>query len=136
MNTLIKKIGVIGVDAGLCWIGDPCYIIHSEQPNKELGKDWGEFCNNLWKKESESGGQGVQYNYDLGHPGLGVVVSTGYGDGTYPVYAEFNDEGRCVKVWVDFDEEGSSKERFEHVKAAQMAGIQPLPETETDEVTV
>ena len=46
----------------------------------------------------------MQFNYDLGHPGLGVVVSTGYGDGVYPVYAEFNDEGRIAAVTVEFIE--------------------------------
>jgi len=26
----------------------------------------------------------------------------GYGDGTYPVFAEFNEHGRIAKVWVEF----------------------------------
>jgi hypothetical protein len=33
-----KPIGEIGVDAGLCWIGDPCYILHTDQPPKAIGK--------------------------------------------------------------------------------------------------
>lgn len=134
MKNTVRKIGEVGVDAGLLWLGDPCYIIHADPPAKEVGKDWPEFCDNLWKKEKVSG-SGVQFNYDLGHAGLGVCVGTGYGDGTYPVYGEFNEEGRCMKVWVDFNENGTSQERFEHVRAAQMAGVAPLPETECDEVT-
>ena len=27
----------------------------------------------------------------MGHPGLGVCVSTGFGDGEYPVYAEIDE---------------------------------------------
>src|SRR5262245_12284059 len=27
-----EKIGEIGIDAGLCWIGDPSYILHAEPP--------------------------------------------------------------------------------------------------------
>jgi hypothetical protein len=97
---LRKQIGEIGVDAGLCWIGDPCYILHTTQPPKAIGKDWGAFCDIL----HEDGHYPTckQIPYDLGHPGLGVVVSTGYGDGVYPVFAEFNDEGRVAKVWVEF----------------------------------
>ncbi len=94
---LSKQIGEIGVDAGLCWIGDPCYILHKEPPPQAIGKDWDEFCDTL-----TSSSEFRQYDYDLGHPGLGVVVSTGYGDGTYPVFAEVNEEGHIAKVWVEF----------------------------------
>jgi hypothetical protein len=100
-NQLIRKhIGEIGIDAGLCWIGDPCYILHTNQPPKAIGKDWEQFCDIL-----HADGQYPtckQFAYDLGHPGLGVVVSTGYGDGLYPVFAEFNDDGRIASVWVEF----------------------------------
>ena len=95
-----KQIGEIGVDAGLCWIGDPCYILHTDQPPQAIGKDWNEFCDLL-----HADGQYPvckQFAYDLGHDGLGVVISTGYGDGVYPVYAEFNEEGRVARVSVEF----------------------------------
>ena len=42
-----------------------------------------------------------QINYKLGHPGVAVTFSSGYGDGYYPVYGTFNAEGRCVKVEID-----------------------------------
>ncbi len=50
-----KLIGHFSVDAGLCWIGDPCYILHKDknaekkhdQPPKDIGKDWGDFCDKL-----------------------------------------------------------------------------------------
>ena len=105
---LSKQIGEIGVDAGLCWIGDPCYILHTEKPPQAIGRDWSEFCDTL-----DSSSEFRQYDYDLGHPGLGVVVSTGYGDGTYPVFAEFNDEGRIAKVWVEFIAQDDSSETEE-----------------------
>jgi hypothetical protein len=100
MTNTVKKIGEIGVDAGLCWIGDPCYILHAQEPPQAIGRDWGEFCDIL-----NRAGQyptAMQFHYDLGHPGLGVVVSTGYGDGVYPVYAELNEEGRVARVLVEF----------------------------------
>ena len=40
-----KVIGTIGVDAGIVWIGDPCYIMHKEEETPStIGKNWGEFC--------------------------------------------------------------------------------------------
>lgn len=41
-----------------------------------------------------------QINYELGHAGLAVVFSTGWGDGTYDVEARENSEGRIVEVRV------------------------------------
>lgn len=43
------QIGSIGVDAGLCWIGDPCYVLHKDADRRyrSIGKDWGDFCNQL-----------------------------------------------------------------------------------------
>lgn len=95
-----RIIGLIGVDAGLCWIGDPCYILHKCPPPKAVGTDWDSFCDLL----DEDGGFTThkQFNYDLGHSGLGVVVSTGNGDGAYPVFAEFTREGRVARVCVEF----------------------------------
>jgi hypothetical protein len=103
MTNTVKLIGEIGVDAGLCWIGDPSYILHTGEPPQAIGKDWGEFCDRLRGAYPTC----KQLHYDLGHPGLGVVVSTGYGDGVYPVYAEINEEGRIARIMVEFisDEE-------------------------------
>lgn len=37
-----------------------------------------------------------------GNLDLGFVTRTGYGDGVYPVYARFNDEGRVMGLMIDF----------------------------------
>jgi hypothetical protein len=76
-----KLIGHIGVDAGLCWIGDPCYLQPGSKENPI--KDWDKFCTSFGDEHPRL----KSFNYQLGHEGLGVCVSTG-GDGTYPVYAE------------------------------------------------
>jgi hypothetical protein len=89
-----EKVGIIGVDAGMCWVGDPCYILAGDRP-KDLGTSWGDFC-------SRMEGDVTQLNYNLGHPGLGMVVSTGYGDGTYNVYVRRTREGRIGAVKVVF----------------------------------
>jgi hypothetical protein len=92
-----EHAGVIGVDAGLCWIGDPCYCVTpdcSEHP----AKTWPEFCDQL-------DGDTLQWNYKAGHEGLGVSVRTGYGDGTYPVFVRRNSEGLIAEVKVVFIED-------------------------------
>jgi hypothetical protein len=35
--------------------------------------------------------------------GNAVVFNTGYGDGYYPVYVKYNEDGRVVKVVIDFE---------------------------------
>jgi hypothetical protein len=67
----------VGVDAGLIWIGDPCYIMGDEASNRV--EDWQEFCEKIkdHKHVSEPLGKGV-----------GVLVSSGYGDGQYDVSYE------------------------------------------------
>jgi hypothetical protein len=43
-----------------------------------------------------------QLNYNAGHPGVGVAFTTQIGDGYYPVYAIYNDNGDLLKVEVLF----------------------------------
>jgi len=88
-----KHIGNIGVDAGLCWIGDPCYVLpeDSHERTDEAIHDWSVFCNTMRDKMSHA------FTYKLGHEGLGVCVSTGYGDGLYPVVADIDKRSNRIK---------------------------------------
>ena|SRR3982751_3229234 len=85
-----ELIGEIPVDAGLCWIGDPCYILHrpKKELDKDLGESWREFCKIL------DGADTKQFQ-------SGVVASTGHGDGRYPVYATI-ERGIIIKLEVIF----------------------------------
>ncbi len=91
-----KQIGVIGVDAGLCWLGDPCYVFGKDASHK--WGTWMDFVNSIKDRVLPTT---QQFNYEMGHAGLGVLVSTGYGDGLYPVYAEIEDN-RVKSVTVEF----------------------------------
>ncbi|MFA4971478.1 MAG: hypothetical protein WC683_02615 [bacterium] len=94
------KVGEIGVDAGLVWIGDPCYVLHrqGEDKPKSIGKDWEDFCNKLGLFERMHGGPAMKsFSYDMGHEGLGVCVSSGFGDGCYDVMARVEKIGRWGK---------------------------------------
>jgi len=93
------QVGEIGVDAGLCWIGDPCYCV-TPDANEHPAESWPEFCSKLDANENDGV---MQWKYKAGHAGLGVSVSTGHGDGCYPVYVKRNNEGRVVAVLVVFE---------------------------------
>ena len=89
-----ELVGHIGVDAGLCWVGDPGSILHSDPKPKAIGKSWDEFCERMDSMTKV-------FNYDHGNPGLGICVCT-YDDGVYPVFVERNEEGRIVRLTVEF----------------------------------
>lgn len=90
------KIGSFGVDAGLVWIGDPCYILHKgDESPKELGKDWSEFCDRYFKQSQDKGG--AQFG-DC----LGVCIMSGYGDGVYDVYIKKGADGYTQQALIDF----------------------------------
>lgn len=98
-----EKVGTIDVDAGLCWIGDPCYIIGNDELDYPY-LNWDDFCKKLFIKEKE-GVTKWKHHDETYSDGKGITVRTGYGDGTYPVYAKRNNEGRITEVKIVFIEE-------------------------------
>ena len=52
-------------------------------------------------KATLSNKQHGQLNYKMGHAGAGVVATSGYGDGVYPVYARYED-GRVAELRIKF----------------------------------
>ena len=92
-----KQIGNIAVDAGLVWVGDPCYCV-TPDCDEHPAQTWSEFCDMLNVKDK-------YYNlaFKNGIEGLGVCVNTLHGDGFYPVYADVDDEGRIKSITVSFD---------------------------------
>ena len=93
-----KHAGIVGVDAGLIWIGDPCYVV-TPDCTEHPAQSWSEFCDQI-----PSGTVCKQFNFRAGHEGLGVCVSTYMGDGCYPVYVDRDIAGRIRAVMVRFDE--------------------------------
>lgn len=89
-NESWERVGEIGVDAGIVMVGDPCYVNATDHPIK----NWPKFCDSLV-------GDTTQLNYRHGSAGLGVVVSSGYGDGVYPVYIR-REKGVIAEMKVVF----------------------------------
>src|SRR5690348_15993230 len=126
-----KLIGHVGVDSGQILICDPCYInsgkpedspgypviAWSNQYNvdtkfDEAKRHYVNSDGSEIKPDQLTGltnstcclaslGTDHQRNYAMGHPGIGVCVGSGYGDGYYPVYGTFNEDGRCIRVTVE-----------------------------------
>lgn len=96
-----EKVGSFAVDAGICIIGDPCYFA-TPDASHHLAKTWDEFCDKLLDEDFDRDST-KELEFASERPGLGVVVSTGYGDGFYPVYVKKNEDGRVMRALIKFD---------------------------------
>jgi hypothetical protein len=103
-------VGRVGVDAGMVMVGDPCYL----DKYGEKSSDGFEYVADEVKAQESKGKFDYSYSgacaatlseNSAGELGLSsaVAVSSGYGDGVYPVYATYNGEGRIVRLEVSFD---------------------------------
>jgi hypothetical protein len=71
-----------------------------------------EFSYNACAKNTLSEDGFGQLNYKLGHAGVGVVFSTTIGDGMYPVFGSFNDDGTLLSVTIKITENYDESEEF------------------------
>jgi hypothetical protein len=100
-----EQVGIAGVDAGLIWIGDPCYCV-TPDAGEHPAKTWSEFVGKLREDVKDENRGAKQWNYSMGHPGLGVSISRFGGDGTYPVFVKRNANGRVLEAKIVFSERG------------------------------
>lgn len=102
------KIGTFGVDSGQVLITDPCYLHDwkvnefEETAQKEMQKSGkfeysynGACARTLLSKGNNRGAGSIGLGCD------GVVSSTGFGDGEYPVFALY-EEGRVKEIKIKF----------------------------------
>lgn len=105
------EIGVVAVDSGQLILTDPCYVDDgSWNPDTDAPGHWGmksdtpdEFSYHGACCQTLSEKLGGQLNFPSGIKGAGVAVSTGLGDGLYPVFATYDDVGKVAKVEVEFE---------------------------------
>ena len=98
-------IGSFTVDSGQAMVGDPCYL--------DEWQPWNSEEHNFEDHEVKAGEYGylgacgvtLKEGYGMLGNGSAVAFTTGYGDGVYPVYADFNEDGRIVKVTIVFEED-------------------------------
>ena len=106
--TTRKLIGYCGVDSGQIMLSDPCYVkdfIDDEDFEPTTGDihpfSYNGACGATLNNGDKLGGQ-LTNGYDAP---VDVVVTSGYGDGVYPVYAEYNGEGRLISATIMFDDD-------------------------------
>jgi len=95
-SDIMEEIGQISSDSGLCWIGDPAYVMHKKELPKNLGKNWQGFVDKVGPVVSK-------FQFDNGNKGLGITVTTD-GDGSFPVYAKTEDD-KVKSIMIIFDNE-------------------------------
>lgn len=110
MRSEWKKLGTIGVDAGLCWIGDPCYLF-GKDAKEVIGVTWHEFVDKLEAGGMHGGKESLTFPHQNHIDGFGIVVHTGYGDGCYDVLGRFataedgsHAKGRLAEIRIVFIE--------------------------------
>jgi len=99
------KVGQVGVDAGMVMVGDPCYLDKFTDHEYDDAKVEAQKASGKYDYSYSGACAATLSNNSAGQLGRGdaVAVSSGYGDGVYPVYATYNHEGRIVKLEVIFD---------------------------------
>lgn len=100
-----KLIGHCAVDSGTIIIADPCYIVPEKEDVHpewaESHKGYSEIFNEMHKNDPKCQIQHANLVVcDIA--GTAVISHTGYGDGTYPVYADLNKEGRVKSLTIKF----------------------------------
>ena len=85
-------IGSVSVDSASLIIGDPDYLLR-----------WGDEDPHLLLKPTTKDVDDVLAESCVGviEDSVAVAFRSGYGDGTYPVFAKFDHNGRVVEVVVD-----------------------------------
>ena len=111
-NDSWEYIGSIGVDSGQMMLSDPCYVKDFEDSDDVVGlmdaikngSDDSYSYTGACSQSNTSQQAGVLVN-DIGAE-LGVVCSSGFGDGVYPVYVKRhafgNNDTRVVEMKIEF----------------------------------
>ena len=102
-----RLVGTCGVDSGMIFIGDPCYFKHCEAFCN--GDKWTE-NKQLFPDDKDTDRQShlpMQFYSDEKVAGghtfpMGILTNTNYGDGEYPVYVTFDNDGTPTKLEIKF----------------------------------
>jgi hypothetical protein len=92
-------IGHVGVDTAQLVITDPSYLDAWDHSDTAAGVELNDYP---YSRAGASLCCGTEDGAGILDGGLAAAVSTGYGDGLYPVYVEYDDSGRVARVIVEF----------------------------------
>jgi hypothetical protein len=125
----MELIGHVGVDSGRMMLCDPCYIESSWVQDNDFASDASDQEKPVNTDFSYAGAcEATLAKVSAGilGGGLGAVCSTGFGDGTYPVYVEYSDEGdwgrRVKRMVIEFISDEVEDEVDEDAKFCEDCG--------------
>ena len=99
----LVQVGAVPVDSGQIMVVDPCYVLQGDvqfaTDNNTVVSDnpYSRACAASMSEDR------VAPFSTSGHMADAVCTSTAWGDGMYPVYAEYDDKGNVVRLVIDFD---------------------------------
>jgi hypothetical protein len=97
-----KLAGYCGVDSGQIMVIDPCYAFKDSYTGNDSAVTGGNYDAICRVSIADTfGGFPLPANGYSGN--IGVVTSSGYGDGCYPVFVDVNEDGRVVELRIAFD---------------------------------
>lgn len=94
MKTKKRLVGHCAVDSGMIMIVDPCYVIDPEDPPLYT---YDAACN-VSLSEKRAG----ELKLVNGSAATCVVSATNIGDGSFPVFANYDKNGRIVSLTIEF----------------------------------
>lgn len=111
-NATRVLIGHVPVDSGQVFIVDPCYVLNGDVQfqGDEVVSD-NAYSRACAASMSEDGAAPFRAGVDVnihGNPITApdaVCTSTGWGDGMYPVYVTYSDDGRVASMTIEFMED-------------------------------
>ena len=86
-----RFLGTVDVDSGTLLLGDALYVLPSERDGRP-GVDWAVILDAPSEPATPLVG------------GLALLLGSFGGDGTYPVFAELDEDGTIARVTVEFVE--------------------------------
>ena len=97
-----KLAGYCGVDSGQIMVIDPCYAFQDNYTSNDDAATGGNYDAICRVSVADKFGEfPLPANGYSGN--VGVVTSSGYGDGNYPVFVDVNEDGRVVELRIAFD---------------------------------
>ena len=97
-----KLAGHCGVDSGQIMVIDPCYAFNDNYDGSDSDATGGNYDAICRVSIADTFGE-FPLPANGYHQGIGVVTSSGYGDGKYPVFVDVNEDGRVVELRIAFD---------------------------------
>ena len=102
-KTTTELAGFCGVDSGQIMVIDPCYAFNDNYTGNDDAATGGNYDAICRVSIADTFGEfPLPANGYSGN--VGVVTSSGYGDGNYPVYVDVNSDGRVAALHIIFDE--------------------------------